>query len=78
MHDGGFSVTEALAIYEECVFLVRNFSHVIIEHCSRERNIVAHLLAAHVEGSQTCVWTGDPPAFIVPRLVDDVTMFKSS
>lgn len=50
MHDGGFSATEVSAIYKECVFLARNFSHVIIEQHPRERNIVAHLLAPHVEG----------------------------
>ena len=56
--------------------LGQGFTHVIFEHCYREVNTVAHVLAAHVEGGppdQTCVWSGDPPDFIVSNLVNNVT-----
>jgi hypothetical protein len=76
MHDGGILATEASAIYEECIFLARGFDHVIFEHCNREVNIVVHFLVVRLEGDQTCVWTGDPPDFIISSSINDVTLFE--
>jgi hypothetical protein len=45
MQDGGNSIGAAAAIYEECSFLSKCFSHVVFIHCARKSNKVAHMLA---------------------------------
>ena len=51
MKAGGNSIGAAAAIYEECPFLCRGFSNVKFDHCPREANKVAHILASNFEGS---------------------------
>jgi ribonuclease HI len=63
MQEGENSIGAAAAIYEECSFLSRGFSHVIFIHCARESNKVAHMLACKAEGPQSIVWLEDPPDF---------------
>jgi hypothetical protein len=75
MLEGGNSIGAAAAIYEECSFLSRGFSHVIFIHCARESNKVAHMLACKAEGPQSIVWLEDPPDFLTELLTDDVTIF---
>jgi hypothetical protein len=75
MQDGGNSLGAAAAIYEECSFLSRGFSHVIFNHCPRESNKVAHTLASKAVGSQSIVWLDDLPDFLIEILVNDVTIF---
>jgi hypothetical protein len=48
---GGNSIVVADAIYEECSFLRRGFSNVKFDHCPREANNVAHILACNSERS---------------------------
>ena len=49
MTNGGNSLGPAAAIYEECIFLCRNFTEVIFLHCPRKANMVAHVLASHAQ-----------------------------
>jgi hypothetical protein len=74
MKDGGNSLGPAVAIYEECNFLSRNFSKVLFSHCPREANRVAHVLANHSEGPQSIVWIEEPPDYLFDVLADDVSM----
>jgi hypothetical protein len=74
MQDGGNSARPAAAIYEECTFLARGFTHVKFKHSPRENNVVAHTLASRV-GPQLSVWLEDPPDFIGGLLADDVSLF---
>ena len=59
--DGGFSATTSVAIYDECNQLLKGFVAILITHCNRESNSVAHELArqAMLEKS-SCVWIDDP------------------
>jgi hypothetical protein len=75
MLNGGNSIGAAAAIYEECTFLARGFSHVNFIHSYRESNLVAHVLASKAEGPYSVCWTGDPSAFIVELLTNDVSLF---
>uniref|UniRef100_A0A452Y2Q0 RNase H type-1 domain-containing protein n=1 Tax=Aegilops tauschii subsp. strangulata TaxID=200361 RepID=A0A452Y2Q0_AEGTS len=45
MQSGGNSLGPAAAIYEECSFLARNFSFIVFNHCPREANMAADVLA---------------------------------
>jgi ribonuclease HI len=74
MRDGGNSIGPAAAIYEECSFLARGFTHVTFNHCPRESNVVARLLACKAEGPHSAVWHEDPPDFIRGQLAIDVTI----
>lgn len=51
MQNGGNSLGQAVAIYEECTFLCRNFNFVIFNHCPREANVADDLLASKLEVS---------------------------
>jgi hypothetical protein len=62
MLDGGNSIA-FVAIYEECSFLIRGFSHVIFSHSNRECNRVTHTLTCKEEGPHS-IWMEDPPNFI--------------
>jgi ribonuclease HI len=77
MKNGGNSLGPAAAIYDECSFLSRNFTEVLFSHCSREANMVAHVLASHSEGSQSTIWIEKPPNYIKGVLSDDVTLFPN-
>jgi ribonuclease HI len=78
MHNGGFSATAAVAIYDEIVLLWKEFSEISISHCNRLCNSVAHELARQAllqKSSQ--VWIDDPPPSILQFLVNDVTIFMN-
>ena len=77
MQDGGNSIGQAAAIYEECTFLSKGFAHVIFCHSARESNRVAHMLACKAEGLQSIVWLEDPLDFLVESLTDDISMFAN-
>jgi len=72
MKVGGNSIGVIAAIYEECSFLRRGFSNVKFDHCPREANNVAHILACNFEGSLPIIWEQDPPDFILAQLADDI------
>ena len=78
MNDGGRSSSLVAAIYEDCIFLVHNFSSILFVHCPRESNDVAHVLASKAEGDLSVIWQSDSPDFIVDVLANDVSLFESS
>jgi hypothetical protein len=46
MLNGGQSGGSAASVFEECNRLSQDFQRIIFEHCSREMNRVAHMLAS--------------------------------
>jgi hypothetical protein len=76
-NDGGFSGTAATSIFYDCNLLSSGFSKVNFEYCPREANIVAHELAksSFQSSSSSCTWDDDPPSFILPFLINDISVF---
>jgi ribonuclease HI len=66
----------AAAILNECVKLAREFVVVTFHHCPRESNEAADVLARQASRSNLGSWLDDPPSFLMPRLVTDMTMFE--
>lgn len=77
MKNGGNSIGPAAVICEECSFLAQNFSRILFDHCPRESNSVAHLLACNAEGPMSVVWQEDPPNFIYSALANDVSLLDN-
>jgi hypothetical protein len=75
--NGGDSIGDDAAIYEECSFLAHNFASVKFFHSPRESNIVAHILASNAEGPQSTIWHEDPPGFLISQLANDVSLFAN-
>jgi hypothetical protein len=76
MIDGGFSATAAVAIFMDCNILSAGFTKVTFEYCPRESNSVAHELArVCYQSFNSCIWDDDPPSFILPFLINDVSVF---
>jgi hypothetical protein len=77
MDNGGFSVTLAAALYDECNIIWSGFQDISIEHCSREVNQVAQNLAKRaMQLKQTCTYVDEPPSFILDLLTNDVTILN--
>ena len=58
------------------LFLHR-IGNIYVQHCNREANKVAHTLARHALDSNSSVfWDDNPPSFIVPAAINDVSLFK--
>ena len=47
MKDGGFSATSSAAILDDCRLLTTGFKEIKFEHCNRDANEVAHVLAKY-------------------------------
>jgi ribonuclease HI len=76
MRHGGFSATAAATIFRDCNIVTSGFNKVTFEHCPREANSVAHELAKFCfQFSSSCICDGDPPRFILPFLINDVSVF---
>ena len=71
--EGGFSATVAAPIFEDIRIQASSFDKILFMHCPRKANRVAHTLA-HECRLDSCVWADDPPSFILPLLIDDVSM----
>jgi hypothetical protein len=77
MMNDGFTANSAAAVYDECKIVWGGFQDVAIKHTSREANQVVHELARQaIFLKETCIWDDDPPSFIVPLLVNDVTILN--
>ena len=75
MIDGGFSSTSSSAIFDDCRVLCLGFRNFTFKHCYREANEVAHELARHsFINFVDCFWDDDPPSFLFPKLINDVTI----
>jgi hypothetical protein len=61
-------------IIEDRQDLVKDFGKVIVQHCYRESNKVAHELASFGRDNPPAVWLDIPPGFRLPFIVDDVTV----
>ena len=76
MKEGGFSATSAAAIFHDCATLASGFDKITFEHCQRDANSVAHELAKFsFQSLSSCKWDDDPPSFILPMLLHDVSVF---
>jgi ribonuclease HI len=63
--------TSAVVI-DDCRHLLMVLGMATLQHCPREANEAAHVLARHGSTSSARVfWFSDPPAFLIPVLVDD-------
>jgi hypothetical protein len=77
MKNGGFSAGAAAAVYDECTSWWLEFADISIEHCPREANQPAHILARNALSCKIDnVWNSDPPLFLVQSLVNDVTLVE--
>jgi ribonuclease HI len=66
---------EESAIFADCVDLASHIGRVEYGHCHREANEVAHELArASYADRNSCNWLVEPPSFIIPMLINDVTI----
>jgi hypothetical protein len=77
MNNGGFSATTSAAIFDDCISLAAGYRDTSFDHCNREANEVAHKLSRysfhdHVDQ----VWDSDPPRCLLPKLINDVTVFE--
>ena len=64
-----------IAILADIFARARMVSEISFAHCPREANRVAHHLAKYAFDSNTDVfWDGDPPSFIMPFVIADVTL----
>jgi ribonuclease HI len=59
---------------DECRAIVAGFASTRLFHCPREANKAAHVIARSREDYDHSVWIDDPPLFLLPQLVDDVTI----
>ena len=76
IQDGGFSATTAVAIFYEYQILIYDFVKVSVEHCKKEANCVAHVLANHAfKFKNYCNWVDEALIFLLNVLVNDVIMF---
>jgi hypothetical protein len=67
--------TEPAAIYANCVDLATLIGQVSFNHCVREANMPAHVIARECFVSKSsCTWDDDPPRFLVSSLTNDVTI----
>ena len=65
MLNGGNLLGQAVAIYEECSFLSRNFSSITFNHCPREANMATGVLASKAQCDRSIVWQSEPPGFLL-------------
>jgi ribonuclease HI len=66
---------EAAAVFADCVDLCTLIGRVKFKHCFREANSVAHELARHgLSTRSTCTWVDEPPSFLLPSILNDVTI----
>jgi ribonuclease HI len=74
MKEGGYSNCVAAAILDDCYHLATEFVKIEFEHNFREANMVAHELAKSAGREDQHIWLDEPPNFIIPLLVNDVTL----
>jgi ribonuclease HI len=66
------------AVLADCFLKAHSFKDISFEHCRREANQVAHQLAKFsFESNSVVSWDDAPPSFIIPFVLDDVTMLAS-
>ena len=64
------------AILADCFQRATRIGNVVVQHCFREANGVAHNLArVTYESKNRFVWVGDPRSFILTDVINDVSVF---
>ena len=58
-------------IIDDCRQLLVGLGMATTQHCPREANMAAHVLARYGATQGASFWFDDPPSFIIPVLVDD-------
>jgi ribonuclease HI len=75
MKQDGITATTSAPVYDECNQLSQDFVFIAIEHCNREANRVADVIArVAITSKSSCIWVDEPPSFILEALVNDVTV----
>ena len=75
MRQGGFTATISSPIYDDCILMWQDFVSISLDHCNREANCVADILArVALQEKLSCNWVDEPPNFILGALVNDVSM----
>jgi ribonuclease HI len=64
------------AFLDECRLMMAGFNSAVLRHCSREANKAADIIARSVEDRNCNLWLENPPVFLYPQLVDDVTIIS--
>lgn len=64
----------AAPVIDDCRNMLADFGKVTIEHCNRESNMVAHVLAQWGRSNPSSLWLEEPPNFIASSLGDDVAV----
>ncbi|PNT62073.1 hypothetical protein BRADI_5g25075v3 [Brachypodium distachyon] len=72
MKKGAQSATLTAAVYKDCLGLSTEFIRIEYDHCHREANQVAHIVAAISKSAPPRIWDDDPPLDIVRLLVSNV------
>jgi ribonuclease HI len=68
-------LSPATVILANCFQRATRLSTVSFQHCPRDANRAAHNLARHAYDSKVVVfWDGDPPSFLLPDIIFDVTV----
>ena len=66
------------AILDDCFMRTHSFNSIGFQHCPREANKVAHHLEkVSFESNYVISWDGDPPGFIMPFAIHDVTILNA-
>ena len=66
------------AILADCFHYAHEISSIRFQHYPREANTLAHTLARHVfESNVMYWWDDDPPSFLLPHVLKDVSLLKS-
>jgi hypothetical protein len=73
MYSGDFSLKAAASIYDDIYVQASIFSACKFSFCNRETNCVAYRLYRETDTLPN-VWVGHPPSFLVPLLIDDVSV----
>ncbi|XBH96612.1 hypothetical protein VPH35_086967 [Triticum aestivum] len=66
--------TIAAPILEDYRLLLLDFRKVILEHCNRESNMIAHVLAQNGRVDPSNLWLDSPPTFMLKFLTDGVSV----
>ena len=66
--------TVSCHIVDECRELGKDFGKILVQLCNRESNSVADELAKYGRDNPPTLWCDVPPDFLVPFLVNDVTV----
>jgi hypothetical protein len=60
------------------IILSSGFRNISFKHCNKEANEVDHALARFIFTDHVDLfWDGDPRSFLLPKLINDVSLFEN-